>query len=204
MHIKIIQPASWIRNGELRPSHLPNPEQVGSPITERFLLEQRAGVDRRRAAMPGVLIVDDDDGMRSTLNFILKNKCRVMMAASGEEALRMLENAYDIRAIFLDHMLPGILGIEVLETIRQRWPAIQVTMISESGDPDLRVRAMELGAFHYMRKEFDFDWMNQLLAVALKSFASYCDYEELNAEIRSLRAERDALLQGCLVPAAAR
>ncbi|UCD70716.1 MAG: sigma-54-dependent Fis family transcriptional regulator [Syntrophobacterales bacterium] len=105
---------------------------------------------------PTVLIVDDDESMRDTLEAILKKEYAVIKAEDGERALRIAE-IEEVNVILLDIMLPGMGGLEVLEKIKARFEDIDVIMITVVKDIDSVVKAMKLGAYDYIGKDFDYD-----------------------------------------------
>jgi DNA-binding NtrC family response regulator len=105
---------------------------------------------------PTVLIVDDDESMRDTLEAILKKDYAVIKAEDGERALRIAE-AEEVNVTLLDIMLPGMGGLEVLEKITERFADIDVIMITVVKDIDSVVKAMKLGAYDYIGKDFDYD-----------------------------------------------
>jgi DNA-binding NtrC family response regulator len=105
---------------------------------------------------PTVLIVDDDEGIRDTLEAILKKGYSVIKAEDGETALRIVE-AEEVNVILLDIMLPGMGGLEVLEKITERFEDIDVVMITVVKEIDSVVKAMKLGAYDYIGKDFDYE-----------------------------------------------
>jgi two-component system response regulator PilR (NtrC family) len=105
---------------------------------------------------PTVLIVDDDESIRDTLEAILKENYTVIKAEDGETALRIVE-AEEVNVILLDIMLPGMGGLEVLERINERFEDIDVIMITVVKEVDSVVKAMKLGAYDYIGKDFDYD-----------------------------------------------
>jgi len=106
--------------------------------------------------LPTVLIVDDDESIRDTLEAILKKDYSVIKAKDGETALRVAESE-EVNVILLDIMLPGMGGLEVLEKIKERFEDIDVIMITVVKEIDSVVKAMRLGAYDYIGKDFDYD-----------------------------------------------
>lgn len=112
-----------------------------------------------------VLVVDDEPGIRSGILRILKGhqvsfpfmdddyvfECRE--AASGEEALTMLEEAPP-EILLLDNKLPGMDGMEVLEIIRQKKMDIMVAMITSYASVEIAARATGDGAIDFIPKPF--------------------------------------------------
>jgi signal transduction histidine kinase len=112
-----------------------------------------------------VLIVDDEPGIRSGIQRILKNfsvgypfleedfQYELFEAASGEEALEQI-NKLSPDIILLDNKLPGIEGMEVLEQINKRQLDAVVMMITSYASLELAVKATNNGAFNFVPKPF--------------------------------------------------
>lgn len=99
-----------------------------------------------------ILVVDDEPGVRSSLEGVLGDEgFDVRTVESGEEALQ--EAARDrFDAVLLDVWLPGIDGLETLQGLRERQVDAEVVMISGHGTIDTAVRATKLGAFDFVEK----------------------------------------------------
>lgn len=195
-YIRIIKPARNIREGHVFAPHTKRLLETKNAIDDRRRADRRTAERRMAGGLqllkPVLLVVDDDQPMHDTLGFILKSRCTVLSAYSAEQALTIL-NEQAVQLIFLDIKLPGQTGLELLPTVKERWPAIPVTIISETDDSGLEIKAIEMGAFHFMRKDFDFDWMNELLTISLDSIDAYNEYEGLIDTVDHLIEERDQL-----------
>jgi CheY-like chemotaxis protein len=110
---------------------------------------------------PRFLVVDDDPAVREVLSEILTSfECEVDTAESGSQALAKIvlhhkRQPYD--AIFLDLMMPGINGCEVLKRIKttefsKDLPVIMVTAVDEA---DAMIEAYREGADYYIPKPFN-------------------------------------------------
>ena len=128
-----------------------------------------------------VLIVDDDEGMRDTLNAILKRDYRVLRAATGEAALAIL-NREDVDLMMLDVRLPGIGGFDVLRIVRENYSLIEVIMISAITEIETAVQAMKFGAYHYATKDFDYETIRSLVHNA-------SERQDLNRQVMTLSAQ---------------
>jgi two-component system, NtrC family, response regulator AtoC len=128
-----------------------------------------------------VLIVDDDEGMRDTLNAILKREYRVLRVATGEAALPVLTRE-DVDLVLLDVRLPGISGFEVLRIVKENYSLVEVIMISAIADIETAVQAMKHGAYHYVTKEFDYDQLRSLVRNA-------SERQDLNRQVLTLSAQ---------------
>ena len=112
-----------------------------------------------------VLIVDDEDGIRSGISRILSNFTvsfpfmdsdicfRIIEARTGEEAIDAINNE-QIDIVLLDNKLPGIQGTEVLEFINKNKPEAIVMMITSYASLELAVKATSQGAFDFIPKPF--------------------------------------------------
>jgi len=102
-----------------------------------------------------ILIVDDEEVLRDVLEAVLRREgFEVVMAASGEEALSILDEDESIDLVILDIMLPGISGIDTLRSIRVSTPSLPVIIITAFSSIDGAIEAMKHGAFHYIPKPF--------------------------------------------------
>jgi len=112
-----------------------------------------------------VLVVDDEPGIRSGIERILRNYSvgfpfmdedfdfEILQASSGEEAIDLInEKKPDI--VLLDNKLPGMDGIEVLEYIKNKQIESLVMMITSYASLDLAVKATQNGAYNFVPKPF--------------------------------------------------
>ncbi len=103
-------------------------------------------------ALRKVLVVDDDPVVRKSFDRVLSGKgYAVITAASGEEALRKLENEkYDI--VYSDIRMPGVSGLEVAETVKARRPWTPVVIITGYGTDAAEARAKAAGVARFLHK----------------------------------------------------
>lgn len=105
--------------------------------------------------MSSFLLVDDHTVLRSGLARLLKTSfpdAKLGEASDGDEALRLLETAaWDL--LLLDIGLPGRTGLEILQEVQQRWPALPVLMLTGFTDDAVAIRVFEVGAMGYLSKE---------------------------------------------------
>jgi len=124
---------------------------------------------------PTVLIVDDDESIRDTLEAILQKDYTVLKADSGHAALQLVSEK-EVQIVLLDLLLPDLNGLEVLKQIKDRFSDIEVIMITAVKDVATAVKAMKLGAYHYVTKSFDYD---EILALVGKVVERQRDVREL-------------------------
>ena len=111
----------------------------------------------RSAAMPRVLVVDDEENIRLVLRTLLeRHGYEVATAASGERALERIEDeAPDF--VIADVRMGGMSGIELTRAISERDLDITVIIMSAYGSVDLAIEAMKAGAYDYVQKPFKQD-----------------------------------------------
>ena len=131
-------------------------------------------------AVPTILVVDDEGSIRRTLREILEYEgFAVDEAENGPEALEKLKaSPYDL--VLLDVKMPGMDGMEVLQTIAEKMPDQPVVMISGHGTIETAVEATKLGAFDFIEKPPD---LNRLLLTIRNAL----DRGHLEAENRRMR-----------------
>lgn len=117
-----------------------------------------------------LLVVDDNDLNREMLTKRLQRRgFEVSMAADGYQAMDAIEQEdYDL--ILLDIMMPGISGLEVLETLRKRFTAAELPIIMATAKTQSEdvVSALSLGANDYVTKPIDFNVLMARVETHLK------------------------------------
>ena len=119
--------------------------------------------------MATILIVDDDDAVRSILCDLLSDRYECHTASMAEEALQYLEvKKYD--AVLTDISMPGLTGVDLLQRVQQRGSGTPVILISGKGSEQDK-SLIEAGAFAYVTKPFNLYEIEQVVerAVGTKS-----------------------------------
>ena len=102
-----------------------------------------------------VSIVDDDHSLRRLLEFTLQSWGYASQTFSnGESLLKALDDRPG-DVVLMDHMMPGLSGLETLKAIRERYPDLPVIMLSAQGKIDVAVELMRAGATDYFTKPVD-------------------------------------------------
>jgi len=139
---------------------------------------------------PILYVIDDDDAVRQSLEFLLKTAgVKVRSFDSGKAFLEVLP---EIRSgcVLTDVRMPDITGIEVLKRVKEVNPDLPVIVITGHGDISLAVEAMKIGAVDFLEKPFDDD----LLLAAVKSGLSRdADAGKRKAELADIHDKLAAL-----------
>ncbi len=123
-------------------------------------------LDRRD--QPKMLVVEDDPDIRNILALFLGEKGFVVkLAESADQALEMLrEEPVDL--ILSDVRMPGMSGIDLLRTVKERDPEIQLVLMSAYSCVRDAVQAIQLGAADYVEKPIDFRRLERVLQTVIE------------------------------------
>ena len=117
--------------------------------------------------MERILIVDDDIEICNVLNrFLSKKGYEVYTALNGLSAINKVKEVRP-HIVLLDIRMPGVDGIEVLKEIKKVDPAVGVIMVTGVTDEEEARKTLELGAYDYMTKPIDFNYLETVLTVKL-------------------------------------
>ncbi len=116
-------------------------------------------------------------------------------AGNVEEALSLLEGGhYDLMLIEL--MMPGINGADILDTLRQRFPALPVVVVSTSDDAAIMSQAIRHGAAGFVPKSCSSDELLEVLRKALAGCVSLPPQLKAGGPIGRSFAKRHGLTRG--------
>jgi two-component system NtrC family response regulator len=129
-----------------------------------------------------ILVIDDDISLRRVLEYNLQEEgYEVQAAASGEEGLYLFGQAQP-SLVITDMKMPGMDGLMVLKSIKERSPETLVIIITAFGTVDVAVEAMKAGAYDYITKPFNRDELRLTVKKALQ-------FSGLAEENRRLKSE---------------
>jgi len=119
--------------------------------------------------MNKILIVDDELNMRLVLTAMLKKEgYEIASAADGNEALSILKSG-PIDVVITDLKMPNVDGMELLNHMNDKHPAIPVIIITAHGTVATAVEALKKGALDYITKPFDLDELKNVISKAMKT-----------------------------------
>lgn len=131
---------------------------------------------------PTLLIVEDEERMRRLFELVLKPAgYQLLLARSGDEAIRLLREHDSIDMIITDLQLGALSGMDVLEAARQQVPDVPVLIVTGYGTVKSAVEAMQKGAYDYISKPVDNDELKIVISRALQ-------VRQLARDNRTLRA----------------
>jgi len=144
-----------------------------------------------------VFVVDDDDAMRDSLDFLLSSAgCAVRTFEAAERLLEALTDG-NCACVVSDVRMPGIDGLELLRRIKAARPTLPVVIITGHGDVPLAVEAMKLGAADFVEKPFDDERLIGVVQAALAGAPRELDpANEIGARVAALSPRERQVLDG--------
>lgn len=114
-----------------------------------------------------LLIVDDEAPVLEVLSeYFTAQGYEVETALSGADALAAVRRRRP-DLVLLDIRMPGMDGMEVLRRLQQVDAALAVVMVTANEDLALARETLRIGAFDYVSKPFDFDYLDRVVSAAL-------------------------------------
>ena len=113
-----------------------------------------------------VLVVDDEEQfVDAVVERLGLRAFEARGVTNGTDALEALEESpYDV--VLLDVKMPGLGGLEVITKIKEKWPRLQVVLLTGHGSSQDADEGMRIGAFQYVMKPVNIDELVRILLEA--------------------------------------
>ena len=148
---------------------------------------------------PTVFVVDDDEGARNSLRFLLKS---VGLPATTFGSAQEFLSAYDEGqpgCLVLDVRMPGMSGLELQQELNRRGAVIPVVFVTGHGDVPMAVEAIQQGAFDFVQKPYReqelLDRVQRAIARDRSSRAALEERDRIRARLGSLTPREREVLQ---------
>jgi putative nucleotidyltransferase with HDIG domain len=136
-----------------------------------------------------ILVVDDEEPIREIVSSMLSfANYQCSQAASGREALTLLDSGEDFELMLSDLMMADLDGIGLLERTKERYPDMPVVMVTAVHDISVALAAIRNGAYDYLLKPFE---REQLLATVRRALEN----RRLKLENRAYQTNLEALVE---------
>jgi DNA-binding NtrC family response regulator len=157
-----------------------------SEVDQSLNLPSSGSVFSSGSAAGSILVIDDEGGIRESLEVLLSLEgYSIKTAPDGEQGLRMLEmESFDL--VLLDLALPGQSGLDLLPQIKERQPETPVIMITAYGTVENVVDAIRAGAENFVQKP----WDNEKLLADIRSAVARYKAEEENLQLKRTLKQR--------------
>src|SRR6266478_1232074 len=117
--------------------------------------------------MAKILLIEDQEGYRATLEQALGEEHAVRAVDSGEKAVEVAA-AEPVDLVVTDLKLGGMTGLEVIRRLKRADPYLEAIVMTAYGTVETAVEAMKEGAYHYVTKPFSLDAFQLLVSNALE------------------------------------
>ena len=137
---------------------------------------------KREMSQPLLLVVDDEAGVRQSLQLVFNKIYRVLEATSADEAIQKLaDEKPDV--VLLDIVMPGADGLAVLKQMRSIHTDCQVIMLTALNTARTAFTAKGTGAFDYVTKPFDVEELRLRVEHAFEKVHLFRELERLKEEV---------------------
>jgi DNA-binding NtrC family response regulator len=155
-------------------------------MSEAAVITRRNLIEMPSSQRGSVLIIDDEVGIRESLQTLLELEgYDVETAANGEQGIaRLGDRPFDL--VLLDLALPDRNGIDLLAEIRAHVPHLSVIMITAYGTVENAVKAMQAGATNFVQKP----WDNEKLLADVRAAVARHRAEEENVQLKRALKQR--------------
>jgi two-component system, LuxR family, response regulator FixJ len=132
-----------------------------------------------------VYVIDDDEAMRDSLNFLLDSAD--FKVTLFETALSFLDTlpSLDFGCVVSDVRMPGLDGIELLKRMKAGNSTFPIVIMTGHGDVPLAVEAMKLGAVDFLEKPFEDDRLIGMIEAAIQQAEPAAKSEAVTLDIAS-------------------
>lgn len=135
-----------------------------------------------------LLIVDDEDIVRESLcDWLTSIGYRVLTAASGTEALKVIKSK-KVKIMIADLIMPGMNGIELMKQAKTIVPTLSTVIITAHGTIQTAISAMREGAYDYIEKPF----CPEKIELLLRNLVEHHNLVEENVNLRRKIEDRDS------------
>lgn len=141
-----------------------------------------------------LLLVDDEAGIRNVLGISLMDTgYHVLKAADGQEALDLFRE-HQPAIVLTDIKMPGMSGLDLLQTIKSEAPDTEVIMMTGHGDMDLAIKSLKMEATDFITKPINDDILGIALNRALQRMGMRRQVEEYTRKLEQLVEEKESRL----------
>ena len=155
-----------------RAERMLNDHHFGLETIKERVLEHLAVKVLRMNKKARILVIDDEEIARKNLSHILtKEHYEVVALPDAESGLRELE-ATEFDVVLTDLRMGQVSGMDLLETVKKRYPETRVVIITGYATVQSAIEAMKKGAFNYIAKPYKLDEVRETVKQALENKSS--------------------------------
>jgi two-component system response regulator FixJ len=149
-----------------------------------------------------VYVIDDDEAMRDSLNFLLDSSgFEVTLFETAQQFLDALPKL-QFGCVVSDVRMPGMDGMELLKRLKGSNNAFPVVVMTGHGDVPLAVEAMKLGAIDFLEKPFEDDRLIGMIETAIRlaepAARNEAVAQDIAARVASLSPRERQVMEGLI------
>lgn len=147
-----------------------------------------------------VYVIDDDDAMRDSLNFLLDSSGYSVTLFDDAQRFMDALPGLAFGCVVSDVRMPGIDGIELLKRMKAQHSPFPILIMTGHGDVPLAVEAMKLGAVDFLEKPFEDDRLIAMIETAIRqaepAAKSEAIAQDVAARVASLSPRERQVMEG--------
>lgn len=117
---------------------------------------ERERIHMERDCSEAIFVIDDDRGILDSFDAMLGDDYPLVMVDNGAQALTLLSE-YEPRLMFLDIKMPGMNGLDLLQSIRSKRMSTRVVIVTALPQEQYEELAHQYGVYRYLKKPLDVD-----------------------------------------------
>jgi len=149
-----------------------------------------------------IYVIDDDDAMRDSLNFLLDSSGFGVTLFDDAQAFLDALPGLPFGCVLSDVRMPGLDGIELLKRMKAQQSSFPILIMTGHGDVPLAVEAMKLGAVDFLEKPFEDDRLVTMIETAIRQAepAAKSDSisQDIAARVASLSPRERQVMEGLI------
>ena len=149
-----------------------------------------------------VYVIDDDEAMRDSLNFLLDSSGFGVTLFDDAQAFLDVLPGLAFGCVVSDVRMPGIDGIELLKRMKAQQSPFPILIMTGHGDVPLAVEAMKLGAVDFLEKPFEDDRLTTMIETAIRQAEPAAKNEAISqdiaARVASLSPRESQVMEGLI------
>ena len=132
------------------------------------------------AALPRILVVDDEEAILETMTFTFQDDYEVFTSNDPRRALDLLDEKAPIAAVLTDQRMPDMSGVEFVTEVCRRHPATVRMILTGFSDMDAIIQAINAGhVYSYITKPWEPEQLKQLMKQAVEHHKLAAENERL-------------------------
>ena len=149
-----------------------------------------------------VYVIDDDEAMRDSLNFLLDSSGFGVTLFDDAQGFLDALPGLAFGCVVSDIRMPGLDGIELLKRMKARHSPFPILIMTGHGDVPLAVEAMKLGAVDFLEKPFEDDRLTTMIESAIRQAEPDAKNEaiaqDVSARVASLSPRERQVMEGLI------